>query len=235
MHRTSNHLAEWVGQVVCTEEEMQTVWETVQKMVKLLQNVRREGLLCLEDAADEESDVFLRSCLRYITETDPTPEELREYVQIWLGTASVSAGRKLEMAVIGDGLEQILKHSTPIAAMRRLGAWLGTAYADRVEMTLSAWKREQHGQTKQSQSLEPTFDCLLAVSDEEFCTWLAQTDERLLALALIGASSAVVERVRLSIPVEKWTQLEQQKRIMAHPRKCDVQQAQTQILEQLFP
>ena len=116
--------------LVCTEK--QTIWKITQKLFVLAEGVRREGLLWLDTIAETENDVFLRSCLRYISDADPTPMEFQEYCSIWMLTANVTDTRVLEMAVISDGLKQILLQKTPCIILRHLGAWLGEDYADKI-------------------------------------------------------------------------------------------------------
>ena len=80
------YLTPLVWNCVCTEQEKETVWQTVLKLVGLVRITRREGLLYLEDIANTEDDIFLRSCLRYIVDANPTPRRLHEYVSIWFVT-----------------------------------------------------------------------------------------------------------------------------------------------------
>ena len=213
---------------ICTEQEKETVWQSILRLIDLIQTIRREGLLYLDDMADHEDDVFLRSCMRYITEAVPSTVELREYVSIWLATSNVSALRRLEMEIIGDGLEQMLLQATPSAALRRLGAWLGAEFTDRIEVALAAMKQVQY--KSRTESLEPEFDLLLTLSDEQLYTALEQADDHFLALALIGAKNTVVERVRNIISIQRWMELERRIMILAYPRICDVCQAQNKLI-----
>lgn len=213
----------------CNESEKETVWKTILKMIDLIQTVRKEGLLYLEELAQEEKDFFLRSCLRYITETNPVPEELCEYVAIWLMTEDVSDMRRLEMAVIGDGLEQLLLQRAPDVALRRLGAWLGAGYADRVEEMIVGMNQARR--KKQTESLEAEFDRLLNLSEEQLSLLLEKSDDDMLALALMGASDAVVERVEAVVSLERWKSITES--YAPYPRACDVRAAQRNVLGNL--
>ena len=222
------YLTPLVGNCVYTEQEKETVWQTVLKLVELLRITHREGLLCLEDVANTEDDRFLRSCLRYITEANPTPRKLHEYVSIWFVTADVSAVRRLEMAVIADGLEQVIMQRTPNAAMRRLGAWLGAEFADRVEETFTATKHEQ--QKKREVLVEPEFDQLLTLSDIQLRAVLDRVEDVEIALAMTGASDAAAERLESAISSERWEKI--QKNNIPYPRSCDVREAQRYLIAQ---
>lgn len=228
----SLHFIHLVGKIVCTEYEKETVWEIILKLVDLICTVRKEGFLCLDDTADSEKDIFLRSCLRYITEVAPSTEELREYVSIWLATADVSPIRRLEMAVIGDGLEQVLLQRTPSAALRRLGAWLGEEFADRVEKKIGAMNYMQR--KERTESLEPEIDQLLTFSDEQLCAVIEQIEDDLLTLALMGASDAVVKRVRSVISAQRCERLNNRMSVLMYPRVCDVREAQRKLLRNIL-
>ena len=232
------YLVPLVGNCVCTEQEKESVWQTVLKLVELVHSTRREGLLYLEDMADTADDIFLRSCLRYIVEANPTPRRLHEYVSIWFAAADVSAVRRLEMAVIADGLEQVIMQRTANAAMCRLGAWLGEEFVDRVEAQLAADERErrktlQHKQEKRIASLVPEFDRIADMTESQLREFLSAVDERKFALALLRASRAVIRHLRGVAAPEQWERLEDQMRLLDYPRECDVQFAQREMIDYL--
>lgn len=110
------------GRIACTKDERAAALKAAKKIAALSCEVRKNGLLWLEQAAQEEQDIFLRSCLRCIADGEIDPDEFREYASIWLLTTDASEGRLLEMAVIADGLEQILRNRSPRLLWRRLGA-----------------------------------------------------------------------------------------------------------------
>ena len=222
------YLVPLVGNCVCTEQEKESVRQTVLKLVELVRITRREGLLYLEDAADKENDIFFRSCLRYIVDANPTPRRLHEYVSIWFVTADVSAVRRLEMAIIADGLDQVIMQRIPNAAMRRLGAWLGAEFADRVEEAIIATKQEQR--KKREASVESEFDQLLTLSDIQLRVVLERVEDVEIALALMGASNAVAERLETAISSERWEKI--QKNNIPYPRTCDVCEVQRRIIAQ---
>ena len=219
-----------VGRYVCTGDEKERIWETVRKLLELGLAVRGKGLLYLEEAADREADVFFRSCLRYIAETAPTPEELREYVSIWLRISDLSNFRRLEMMVLADGLEQILKQRTPTAVLRRLGAWLGADDAGRIE-EMADWGQEPWKGNRRKESLEPEFDTLLALSEESLRRLLEETGDHPLCLALMGAGDAVTERIRRAVSAARWNLLEDGMRRLAYPRACDARAAQREVVK----
>lgn len=225
----SFYLIPFVGNSVCTECEKDSVWKVLLKLVDLIRVVRREGLLYLEDIADTEDDIFFRSCLRYIVEAAPTPRRLREYVSIWFVTADVSAVRRLEMAVIADGLEQMILQRTPSAALRRLGAWLGAEFADRVEEKRAEMNLVSH--KERTESVEPEFDQLLTLSDKRLRAVLERLDDVEVALALIGASDSMAVRFKAVITSERWERIE--KIDVSYPRASDVCAAQRQLLERI--
>lgn len=86
------------------------------------------------------------------------------------------------------------------------------------------------GRSVRVASLEPSFDRLLEFSDKQFGAWLERTETRMLALALVGASNAVVKRVEVSLSDTARAELEEYKELMQYPRKCDVQFAQKQLV-----
>lgn len=223
------YLTNFVGKSCFTKSEKASVWRTILKMIELIQIARREGLLYLDTIADREEDIFLRSCLRYITETDPTPRRLREYVSIWLAAADVSDVRRLEMAVIGDGLEQMILQRTPSAALRRLGAWLGAEFADRVEEKHAEMNLVSH--KERNESVEPEFDQLLTLSDKRLRAVLERLDDVEVALALMGASDAVAVRLKAVTTSERWERIE--KINVSYPRASDVCAVQRQLLERI--
>lgn len=232
------YLVPLVGNCVCTEQEKESVWQTVLKLVELVHSTRREGLLYLEDMADTEDDIFLRSCLRYIVEANPTPRRLHEYVSIWFATADVCAARRLEMAVIADGLEQVIMQRTPNATMRRLGAWLGEGFAGKVEVQLAADERErqetlQRKREERITSLVPEFDRIADMIESQLREFLSAVDERELALALLGASGVVIRSLRGVAAPEQWERLEEQMMQLTYPREGDVRFAQREMIDYL--
>ena len=225
----SNHLMYRMEQIVYTEQEKERIWAIILKIINLIKTVRKEGLLCLEEIANQEHDVFLRSCLRYILETDPSTDELSEYVSIWIAASNVSAVHKLEMAIIGDGLEQLLLQRTPSAALLRLGAWLGTEFTDRIEKMRMSMNQVQR--KARTESLKPEFDQLLTLSDKQLCKVFEQLqDDHLLSLALMGAAEETIDRVRTVVSVERWEQVENKMNVLVYPRACDVQFAQEKLI-----
>lgn len=225
------------GRLRCEKQEKQAAFETVCKLARLAQGVRKNGLLWLDEVAADEKDVFLRCCLRQITEGDGTPEAFREYAVIWLLTASAekNGARLLEMVVIADGLELMLRQADlmPRALLRRLGAWLGADYADEIEAELTAMERRSAEQAwaarmAQETSADPGFDALADLPDAALCLVLDSADAHTLVLALQGASGAVLRRVETVAPA-RWTEVKAAQ-MLEHPRSCDVQWAQQQLL-----
>lgn len=225
----SSQLIYCMEQIVCTEQEKEHIWAIILKLINLIKTVRKDGLLYLEEIADQEHDVFLRSCLRYILEAEPSPEELSEYVSIWITASHVSAVHKLEMAIIGDGLEQLLLQRTPSAALLRLGAWLGAEFADKIEKMRVSMNQVQR--KERTEPLNPEFDQLLTLSDTQLCKVFEKfQDNHLLSLALLGATEEIIARVRTVVSAERWEQVENEMNVLAYPRACDVQFAQEKLI-----
>ncbi len=220
--------------ITCNRDERGTAFEAAKKIVALSCEVRKNGLLWLEQAPEGEQDIFLLSCLRYIADGEIDPDEFREFTSIWLLTAEESGGRLLEMAVLADGLEQILRNRGPRLLWRRLGAWLGVEFSDKVEAAIAELEQQNLEQywekrMKETVSVHPEFDRLIDLPDEAFSNLIRTTDRALLTLALMGAGREILGRAAELEP-KRWTELKQEFGQMAYPRPGDVLEAQRQIL-----
>ena len=139
------------------------------------------------------------------------------------------------MGIIADGLEQVIMQRAPNAAMRRLGAWLGIEFADKVEAQLAADEREeqkiqQYKQGRRVTSLAPEFDRVADMTEYQLRKFLWAVDERKLALALFGASGGTNRSLRAAAAPERWEKLEKQMMLLAYPRECDVRFAQQELI-----
>ena len=226
------------GHPQCTKEEKLSLMDRIRNLLQLMKNVRREGMLWLDEIISDEKDRFLRCCLQYITEVSYDPQEFQEYAAILMFSSPTTGIRLLETAIIADGLAQILLNRTPEATLRRLGAWLGTDCADEIEMELVSMKQMEQTDKLESlfsrkQSIVPDFDRLATLSNEQLSQLLDTIEPVTLAVALQGASSSVLHRLKERMTSTHWNRMVQLISSTSYPRHCDIEHAQRKIIHLL--
>ena len=221
----------------CYKDDKIPVFRTVKKLVEYIKLVRRHGLLALANTMETEKDLFFKSCLRYLLEVSPEPEDFAEYGAICLTTASETGAQLLHKAVIVDGLLLLLRQTSPRTAFLRLAPWLGGDFSVEIEaelLTMDEAEKRRNRELRETRaaSIIPEFDALAGLSDEQLLS-LKEIDSQTFTIALMGASDAVYGKMKRIFPP---AQLEEQERLMdrLHPiRACDAEHAQQRILELL--
>jgi len=220
------------GRVSCCKEDKKPVFQTVKKLMDYIKLARRDGLLALADVMEVKEDPFLKGCLRYLLEASPELEDFAEYGAVCLSAASETGAQLLQKAVIVDGLMLLLRQTPPRAALLRLSAWLGEGFSEEVDAELydmdeAEERRHREVRETRAASVLPEFDDLAGLSDEQ----LQIIDQQTLAIALLGASGAVYDKVKRGLSPARWEELEQLMDGLHPIRACDAEHAQRQVLE----
>lgn len=221
----------------CTTEEKWIAFDTIKKMVCLVELARAEGLLALEGTAGSEQDFFLKHCLLFMIDGG-NPEELEAYASAWMLADHAKGGRLLQMVVITEGLTLLMREQIPQMVLRRLGAWLGSDFAAAVDAEWNAMELRQRKEARRrhmesSASAIPEFDQLVHCHPDTLRQLVSRIDDTTLAVALRGASGESYQAVLQELPLSQRKKLEQDIDSLAHIRVCDAEHAQRQILSMM--
>lgn len=98
--------------LVCSEEEKETCLETVRKLVRLSQYIRREGILSasLLVENDNKSEAFFRTCLLEFEEHSNDPETLEQILHTYLVEGNYRGGAFLDAVLVVKGLLLLTEH-----------------------------------------------------------------------------------------------------------------------------
>jgi len=223
--------------LACTNQEKDACLQTVKKLARLWDEIRREGVLVVLSWAETEEDAFFRTCLLEFGE-GYTPAALEQLFAAYLAAGDYRGGAFLNAVLSVKGLlllsQQI--HNNPdinagiwgkqLAA--ELRGFFGAEYRERV---LAAIEQETRRQTQRTVSVVPAFDQIAQLPLAQRQNLLQDMEARILAIALQGAGAAVENALLEALDAREREMLEQVRPFLTNLRKKDVVQAQTQILE----
>lgn len=225
-----------------TEEDRERCGDTVNKVLYLADLARKEGLLALESAIDENDNFFLKLAVNLIVD-GTYPELVEKVLNNFILSGNYNSYEKLSACIITNGVLDIQAGENPMVIHLKIASMLGerhcseyinnavlkTNQKERYQSALSKLEADKTETLKESEQFEALF---LEMSDKSIQRILRNITNEDCVLAFSGCSFRGLRKVlnNLSLRLAEMI-LEDINRCSAS--RQDILNAQERILEQV--
>ena len=117
--------AAWVsGRLDFTDKDKRACFDTAKTIVEIVHDVRRNGILFLDEKIPAYEDSLLRLGLRLAVDS-LHPDMIKEIMQTWVISGNYRGAELLRQLMIIDGLMAIVHGNSPGTVSYKLGAFFG--------------------------------------------------------------------------------------------------------------
>jgi flagellar motor switch protein FliG len=115
----------WVkDRLIFSDRERRECFETAHEIVRIAQDVRKNGLLSIDSEIPLMSDKFLQRAMQLgVDSTDP--ELIEKIMQTWIVYGNYSGSELLKRIIIIEGVLAIVYGENPYQIMHKLAAYIG--------------------------------------------------------------------------------------------------------------
>lgn len=213
----------------CSFEDKMECLETVKKLYGLAVLARKEGLLALIDAVENE-DLFLKTMVDALIGFEP--KQQKRIFFAYLAAGNYHGKEFLKNLLIVNGLIIIAEGEFPTQVVDRLQGWFGVEFAQTYKNELAAEiERLKPPPAPKEKSTVPEFDCLAEFSKVYMIKLLSEVENLTLSIALQGASDKIADRFFQLMESSRAKEIRMDMKMCCHVRVIDVEDAQWNILE----
>lgn len=226
-----DHMEYLSARLQCRYEDKLACLETVKKLYSLAVLARKEGLLALEDAVENE-DLFFKTMVNALIDCFE-PKPLETIFSAYLAAGNYHGKEFLKNLLIINGLLLIAESEFPAGVANKLQGWFGVEFAQTYKSELAAEiERLKPPQAPKEKSTIPEFDRLAELSEACTIKLLSKVEKQTLSIALQGASDKIAEHFFHFMENSRAEDVRMDiKNRYQHLRVIDVEKAQLDILE----
>lgn len=213
----------------CSREDKLMCLDTAKKLYDFAILARKEGILALTDAVENE-DLFLKTMvdvLLDVTETKP----LETIFSAYLAAGNYHGKEFLKNLLIINALLLIAESAAPIQLVKQLQGWFGVEFAETYKNELAAEIARLNPPVPIAQSAVPEFDLFAKFSKACTIKLLSEVENRTLSLALKGASDNITERFFYLMESGQAEAVSIDMEQLSNVRMKDIEEAQRYILK----
>jgi hypothetical protein len=222
-----------------TKEDRAACEPVIARILELAIIARREGILALEQAVQNEPDCFLKESLIAVVDA-VEPEHIRKLMSYMIVSSDATGADLLRKFIMAEGVFEIQAGCNPRWINIMLGAILGGDYLSRLRAAENAEKDyvptlgEFYEMIKHRKA-EPgeLEEKLMSMPDETISASISRADDSDLAIALMGLSADAIHKLMDNIDIKKALDVISIWKQTGPVRVVDVESAMKNVIREL--